>query len=196
MDGAAAMGTAATADGRAAARNRCRARATWASGQGWGRAGVGRLVEPDVGPRRRRVRRPKPAAARPTGLLTSSGPARAATTCSRRASRRASSRSAGGERCPNERGSGAGGRGAVGRDERGRGDRPAAGDRRGGAGGGGEVHGVHSRGGSRTGGRGRCTGEPWGSFSGGCEARGLRLGDCLAAPCGRPSGPTRDRCRP
>ena len=68
-------GTAATAAGGAAARNRCRARATWASGQGWGRAGVGRLVEPDVGPRRRRVRRPKPAAARPTGLFDDLRPA-------------------------------------------------------------------------------------------------------------------------
>ena len=38
--------------------------------------------------------------------------------------------------------SGAGGRGAGGRDGRGRGDRPAAGDRRRGAGGGGEVPGV------------------------------------------------------
>ena len=57
------------------------------------RAGVGRLVEPDVGPRRRRVRQPKPAAARPTGLLRILAPP--ATTCSPRASRRASSRPAG-----------------------------------------------------------------------------------------------------
>ena len=40
------------------------------------RAGVGRLVEPDVGPRRRRVRQPKPASARPTGLLRILGPPR------------------------------------------------------------------------------------------------------------------------
>ena len=60
-----------------AARNRCRARATRASGQGLVQSGVGRLVEAKrrtAGNRRRRVRRPKPAAARPTGLSTSSGP--------------------------------------------------------------------------------------------------------------------------
>ena len=50
-------------------RRRRETGATWASGQGWGRAGVGRLVEPDVGPRRRRVRRPKPAAARPDWVV-------------------------------------------------------------------------------------------------------------------------------
>ena len=37
--------------GGAAARNRCSARATWASGQGWGRAAWGGLVEPGVEPR-------------------------------------------------------------------------------------------------------------------------------------------------
>ena len=61
-DGAAAMARrprppAARRPGTGAARGR-----PGASGQGWGRSGRGRLVEPNVGPRRRRVRRPKPAA--------------------------------------------------------------------------------------------------------------------------------------
>ena len=47
-----------------------------------------------------------------------------------------------GERYPNERGAGAGGRGDVGRHGQGMGTRPAAGDRRRGAGGGWEVFGV------------------------------------------------------
>ena len=45
MDGAAAMARRPTAAGRAAARNPCSARATWASGQGWGRAAWGGLVD-------------------------------------------------------------------------------------------------------------------------------------------------------
>ena len=80
-------GAARGRPGRAARAGAERARA--GRGGGWS--------SPDVGPRRRRVRRPKPVAARPTGLLTSSGPARAATSCSPRTSRRASSRPAGAE---------------------------------------------------------------------------------------------------
>ena len=90
-------GTAATAAGRAAARNRCRARATSASGQGWGRAGVGGWSSQTSAPVAGESDGPSPRPERPTGLLTSSGPARAATTCSPRASRRASSRPAGAE---------------------------------------------------------------------------------------------------
>ena len=99
-DGAAAMARrprppAARRPGTGAARGR-----PGASGQGWGRAGVGGWSSQTSAPVAGESDGPSPRPERPTGLLTSSGPARAATTCSPRASRRASSRPAGAEVVP------------------------------------------------------------------------------------------------
>ena len=70
----------------AAARNRCRSRAAWASGQGWRRRSWGGWSnEASNAAARQRVRRAKPAAARPTAFSTVLRPARAAMTCRPRA---------------------------------------------------------------------------------------------------------------
>ena len=73
-----------TAAGRAAARNPCSARATWASGQGWGRAAWGGLVEPGVEPRAPVVGEsdgPSPVGRAADRVVDELRPARAAATC-------------------------------------------------------------------------------------------------------------------